>query len=104
MTEKINGQGFRSIDATGNSRRPEHAASAGQAAGSEADARAATADTVSLTSSAQLLKRLEEILAAAPASDAKRIAALKAAIDSGTYAVDASAIAERLIRLEQDLR
>jgi negative regulator of flagellin synthesis FlgM len=102
MTEKINGQGFRSIDATGNSRRPERAPSAGQA--SEADARAATADTVSLTSSAQLLKRLEEILAAAPASDAKRIAALKAAIDSGTYAVDASAIAERLIRLEQDLR
>ena len=103
MAEKINGQGFRSIDATGNSRRAGRTEGTSQSAGSQSGAGAAPADTVSLTDSAQLLQRLEEILAAAPAADAKRIAALKEAIDSGTYQIDASTIAERLIRLEQDL-
>lgn len=103
MANKIDGQGFRSIDATGNSRRPSRTESTSQSAESQSGTAAAAGDTVSLTSSAQLLQKLEEILAAAPASDTKRIAALKEAIDSGTYEVDAAKIAERLIRMEQDL-
>ena len=103
MANKIDGQGFRSIDSTGNSRRPSQTESASQSAGSQSGKAAAPGDTVSLTSSAQLLQKLEEILAAAPASDAKRIAAIKDAIDSGTYEIDAATIAERLIRMEQDL-
>jgi len=102
MTEKINDQGFRSIDAAGNSRRPSRTEDAAQPAATDADARP-SGDTVSLTSSAQLLQRLEEILAASPASDSQRIAALKQAIDSGSYAIDARTIADRLIRLERDL-
>lgn len=103
MANKIDGQGFRSIDTTGNSRRPGKTESASQSADAQSGKAAAPSDTVSLTSSAQLLQKLEEILAAAPASDAKRIAALKEAIDSGTYEIDAATIAERLIRMEQDL-
>ena len=104
MANKIDGQGFRSIDATGNSRRPSRTESASQSTDAQSSkAAAAASDTVSLTSSAQLLQKLEEILAAAPASDAKRIAALKDAIDSGTYEIDAATIADRLIRMEQDL-
>jgi len=103
MADKINGQGFRSIDGTGNSRRPSPTESTSQSANSQTGTGAAAADTVSLTSSAQLLQKLEEILAAAPASDAKRIAALKEAIDSGAYEIDAATIAERLLRMEQDL-
>jgi len=103
MADKINGQGFRSIDATGNSQRPSQTESTSQSANSQTGTGAAAADTVSLTSSAQLLQKLEEILAAAPASDTKRIAALKEAIDSGAYEIDAATIAERLLRMEQDL-
>lgn len=103
MANKIDGQGFRSIDATGNSRRPGRTQGTSQSADSQSAKGSAPADTVSLTSSAQLLQKLEEILAAAPASDAKRIAALKEAIDSGAYEIDAATIAERLIRMEQDL-
>ncbi len=104
MANKIDGQGFRSIDATGNSRRPSRPESTSQSADSQSQSgTAAAGDTVSLTSSAQLLQKLEEILAAAPASDTQRIAALKEAIDSGTYEIDAANIAERLIRMEQDL-
>ncbi|MDH3420600.1 MAG: flagellar biosynthesis anti-sigma factor FlgM [Gammaproteobacteria bacterium] len=103
MADKINGQGFRSIDAAGKSRRPSQTESTSQSANSQSGAAAAPADTVSLTSSAQLLQKLEEILAAAPASDTKRIAALKEAIDSGAYEIDAATIAERLLRMEQDL-
>ena len=103
MANKIDGQGFRSVDAASDSRRPSQTESTSQSADSRSAKGAAAADTVSLTSSAQLLQKLEEILAAAPASDAKRIAALKEAIDSGAYEVDAATIAERLIRMEQDL-
>jgi len=103
MADKINGQGFRSIDSTGNSRRPSRTESTSQSANAPSGKGAAATDTVSLTSSAQLLQKLEEILAAAPASDTKRIAALKEAIDSGAYEIDAATIADRLIRLEQDL-
>ena len=103
MANKIDGQGFRSVDSTGNSRRLSQTESTSQSADSPSGKTAASGDTVSLTSSAQLLQKLEEILAAAPASDAKRIAALKEAIDSGTYEIDAAAIADRLIRMEQDL-
>ncbi len=104
MANKIDGQGFRSVDATGNSRRPSQTERASQSADSPSSGTTApSTDTVSLTSSAQLLQKLEEILAAAPASDAKRIAALKEAIDSGAYEIDAATIAERLLRMEQDL-
>ena len=103
MANKIDGQGFQSVDSTGKSRRLSQTESTSQSADSPSGKTAATGDTVSLTSSAQLLQKLEEILAAAPASDAKRIAALKEAIDSGTYEIDAATIADRLIRMEQDL-
>ena len=102
MTEKINNQGFRSVDATGNGRRVTRVDDSSQTGSTEAEARP-SGDTVSLTSSAQLLQRLDEILASSPATDAKRIEALKQAIDSGSYAIDARTIADRLIRLEREL-
>jgi negative regulator of flagellin synthesis FlgM len=102
MTEKINNQGFRSVDATGTGRRVSRTDDSSHASSTDAEART-SGETVSLTSSAQLLQRLDEILASSPASDAKRIEAIKQAIDSGSYAIDARTIADRLIRLERDL-
>jgi negative regulator of flagellin synthesis FlgM len=104
MAEKINGQGFGSIDSTSSSRRPAQAETTSQGRSVESDSSASSADTVSLTSSSQLLQRLEELLRTAPPDDVQRIAALKEAVESGAYRIDARAIADRLLRLERDLQ
>ena len=63
--------------------------------------RAATSDTVELTSGAQLLERLEKSLAGLPDVDSARVAEVKAAIENGEYRIDADAIADAIIRLER---
>ena len=60
-------------------------------------------DTVQLTSGAQLLSRLEDSLAAAPAVDSAKVAEVKAAIASGNYEIDTSAIADAMLRFERSL-
>ena len=73
--------------------------------GSRHAARSGTAssDTVELTSSAKLLERLDKTLAALPVVDSNRVAAVKEAIENGDYEIDADAIADAMIRLEQSL-
>jgi len=101
MTEKIYGSGFRPADAAG-ARRTEAAKPA--AAGSSVTKRDGGAgETVQLTASARLLGKLEEAIRAVPVVDAERVAALRDAIDSGSYEVDAHAVAERMLRLEREL-
>lgn len=68
-----------------------------------ADTGAASSDTVELTSSAKLLERLDKTLAALPVVDSNRVAAVKQAIENGDYEIDADAIADAMIRLEQSL-
>lgn len=60
-------------------------------------------DTVNLTSGAQLLSRLQDSLAAAPAVDSAKVAEVKAAIASGNYEIDTSAIADAMLRFERAL-
>lgn len=67
---------------------------AGQAQGS---------DQLSLTTSAQLLKELNEAVAATPEVDSSRVEAIKQAIADGTYQVDAGRIADQLLKLEDQL-
>lgn len=102
MTEKINGQGFRPTDTAG-ARRSE----AAKAASSQTQARKAetpsSADTVSITPSALLMAKLGEVVRNAPVVDNERVAALKDAIASGTYQVDAQRVADRLLKFERDL-
>lgn len=100
MPDKITGAGFRPAEATGPRRTDERASGEAQASGA---APRAAGDTVHLTQSALLMGKLEEKLAAVPVVDAERVAALKAAISSGSYAVDAAAVAERMIRSEREL-
>ncbi len=64
---------------------------------------ASTNDTVELTSSAQLLERLEKKLASLPAVDAGRVAEIKTAIENGEYEIDADAIAAAMIRFDRAL-
>ena len=54
-----------------------------------AAAAAQTGDHVTLTDSARSLQKIEEAVAKAPVVDAQKVAAVKQAIGSGTYQIDA---------------
>jgi len=71
-------------------------ASAGVPATSDAD--------VHLTGAARGLAAIEQAVRALPAIDDARVAAVKEKLQSGSYQVDPQRIADRLLRLEGDLR
>lgn len=100
MAEMTNGQRLSSTEPSGNSHRPSRTERSAQSSPSELETRADTAGSVSLTPSA-LLQRPREIRVATPPHDAERIAALKQAINSGTYEIDAPTISDRLIGTER---
>lgn len=100
MPEKITGTGFRPTEAAG-ARRAD--SKPGSSVASQRQAEPSTGDTVELTRSARLLSRLEDAIAGASALDTARVKALKDAVDAGTYAVDADAVAERMIAAEHEL-
>lgn len=104
MTERINGQGFRPTDTAGT-RRADAAKSAdtGSAAGSSSQSSSSSGDTVNLTRSALLLSRLEQVVQSLPPTDAERVRAIKDAIASGTYEIDAQAVADNLLRFDREL-
>ncbi len=60
-------------------------------------------DTVKLTSSAQLLERLEKSLQTLPAVDSQRVAEIRSAIESGDYEINSQAIADAMMRFERSL-
>ena len=74
---------------------------------SGADSAAARADsardTVQLTDRAQLLERLEQSLKSLPAVDSQRVSEIRTAIENGNYEIDASAVADAMLRFERAL-
>lgn len=60
-------------------------------------------DTVELTSGAKLLERLDKTLAELSAVDSTRIEAVRSAIESGDYSIDAEKIADAIIRFDREL-
>jgi len=103
MTERINGQGFRPLDTSGARRTEGAKAGAGQGATSSETSAPQAGDTVNITRSALLLAKLEEIVRAAPAVDAEKVGAIKAAVSAGTYQVDDQSVADNMIRLDREL-
>lgn len=69
----------------------------------KSDAKPESRDTVHLTDSARKLQEMEKALAEAPVVDSKRVDAIKQALASGTYEIDAERIAEKLLQMEKDL-
>ena len=69
----------------------------------ERASQAQTSDQLSLTSSAQLLKELNEAIAASPEVDQSRVDAIKQAIADGSYEVDSGRIADKLLNLDDQL-
>ena len=63
----------------------------------------AGADSVQITGSAKQLAALEQALKDQPVVDEARVAALRSAIEGGTYQIDAARVADRLLRMEDHL-
>lgn len=66
-------------------------------------ATAKQADQVSLTGESQLLRQIEQALESAPVMDQQKIAAVRLALEQGSFRADANQIADRLLGLERDL-
>ena len=100
MTNKIDGQGYRPLDAAGTSKKL--GVQDGNAASRDASAQT-TGDTVNLTRSGLLLGRLEELVASSPAVNNERVDAIRQALASGAYEVDAQSLASKILQFEKDL-
>ena len=70
---------------------------------SAASTSAQTGDQVTLTSSGRSLQKLSEAIAQTPVVDGAKVASIKQALSSGTYAIDASSIADKMLQAERGL-
>jgi negative regulator of flagellin synthesis FlgM len=77
--------------------------SQGEGSGSAASSSQA-GDHVTLTDSARSLHQIEQAVAKAPVVDTQKVAAVKQAIGSGTYQIDAGRIAGKLLQFESGLK
>lgn len=77
-------------------------------ASSDAPARVTPAtqstDQVTLTASARSLQKISEAIATAPVVNAAKVTAVKQALSSGTYKVDAARITDKLLKFERGLK
>lgn len=58
-------------------------------------------DSLRLTGEATSLQALQRELAAAPAMDEARVAAIRQALESGTYKVNPAIVAERMLDMDR---
>ena len=81
---------------------------ADKAASDEASAAATSGsqstDQLTLTDSARSLQKIGDAIAKAPVVDAAKVAAVKRALSSGTYQIDAGRIADGLLQFERGLK
>jgi len=75
----------------------------GEASGASAST-SQTGDTVTLTDSARSLQKIEEAVAKAPVVNASKVAAVKQAVNSGNYQIDAGRVADKLLQFERGLK
>jgi negative regulator of flagellin synthesis FlgM len=99
VSSKINGLEPRPTRVTpGSAVRPLPGATTG--AGSE---KPASGDDVVLTSAARKLAAAEESVRNMPVVDELRVAAIRQRLQDGSYEIDPQRIADRLLRMEDDL-
>jgi negative regulator of flagellin synthesis FlgM len=75
-----------------------------QGEGSASAATAPPKDHVTLTDSARSLQKIEEAVAKTPVVNADKVAAVKQAISSGTYKIDAGRVAGKMLKYERGLK
>lgn len=102
MTDKISQQGRAGVDITQTRTR---AVDPSQPAGRATDTKQTQAprDDVKLTDTATNLKRIESKLASVPEADQSRIDDVRARLEEGSYEVNHERLAQKLLRLDQDL-
>lgn len=102
MSIKINDLVNTQAQKTGESRASAtQRGDAGAAAGGTSAS--AGSDKVTFTDGAQLMKELDQLIAAAPDVDTKRVEEIRTAISEGRYEIDPVRIAEKLMQLEERL-
>jgi negative regulator of flagellin synthesis FlgM len=69
-----------------------------------ASGKAAAADHVTLTDSAVTLQKLSAAVASTPVVDAAKVAAVKQAVQSGTYQVNPTSVANKILGFESGLK
>jgi negative regulator of flagellin synthesis FlgM len=82
---------------------PGSAARAVPGATTGAGSAAPSEDGVQLTGAARSLASIEQSLRALPALDELRVAAVKQRLEDGSYEIDPQRVADRLLRMENDL-
>jgi negative regulator of flagellin synthesis FlgM len=102
MADKIDGYGRGGLDVSAS--RARHVARNERSADTGATQKSAVArDAVEITDTAAHLKRIEARLADVPDVDQARVDAIRQRIESGEYELDPARVAQKLLRLEQDL-
>lgn len=66
--------------------------------------KSSTADTLSISDSAQQLGKLKEAVASLPVVDTQRVEQMKQAIKNGSYEVDPAKVADKLMQFESILK
>lgn len=101
MPHKINGLESRPVQ-VGNDRSVQRK---GAEPGADVSPKpqAGSGDGVHITGSAKQLAAIEQALKGGSVIDAARVEKLRAAIDAGTYQVDAARVADKLLLLEDQL-
>lgn len=82
---------------------PAKSAVKGSAELKEKPANEVAADTVEITTAAQDIKSASAASAAAPVVNDDRVAKIKAAVEAGTYQVNAERVAEKMLDFERQL-
>ncbi len=105
MTNKISG--FSAAEQAAPLKGSSSNAAVSDKQGDTAEAGATTsasADQLTLTSSARSLQKIEETIAQTPVVNSAKVASVKQAISSGTYQVDPSRVADKLLQFESGLK
>ena len=65
---------------------------------------AASGDSVNLTDTASMLKKMEASLSSVPVVDVKRVESIKQAIMNGSFNIDPGRIADKMLNMESMLK
>jgi negative regulator of flagellin synthesis FlgM len=102
MADKINGYGRVGLDVGPARGRPVSRPEKTEQGSAGARAREAR-DAVELTDTAARLKAVEARLAETPDVDRQRVEQVRQRVESGEYRPNPARVAEKLLRMEQDL-
>lgn len=75
-----------------------------QTASQEESGKSSTLDTVSISSNAAQLEKLDNTAVASPVVDTQRVEQVKQAISNGSFEVDPAKIADKLMQFESILK